>query len=188
MNFLNDSSAITRFDALPGYYRFIFLHLEPLSEIGPIIMAFKSGPGWFYNELTPPTGPPPEYLDPRSSIAVWQLVICYLLLFFMTSLGFRAIRDSLPNNPVAQERIVGALLMSLAMADIVHIIMTFTNLPENIKYLPSQWNTTTHGNLTFVSMLHISRLCWFLGVGRERYYFGQSESQIQANQTKNKMK
>lgn len=32
------------------------------------------------------------------------------------------------------------------------------------------------------------RLCWFLGVGRERYYFGQSQSQIQANQTKNEMK
>ena len=27
--FLNGSSAMTRFDALPGYYRFIFLHLEP---------------------------------------------------------------------------------------------------------------------------------------------------------------
>ncbi|KAF8807610.1 hypothetical protein BYT27DRAFT_7097872 [Phlegmacium glaucopus] len=178
---------MTRFDALPGYYRFIFLHLEPLSEIGPIIMAFKSGPGWFYNELTPPTGPPPEYLDPRAAIAVWQLVICYLLLFFITSLGFRAIRDSLPNNPVAQERIVGAILMSIAMADIFNqfcffsMVMTFSNIPEDIKYLPLQWNTTTHGNITFVFILHISRICWFLGVGRERYYFGQSASQIQAN-------
>jgi len=49
-------------------------------------MAFKSGPGWFYNELTPPTGPPPEYLDPRASIAVWQLVICEKICFLFMSI------------------------------------------------------------------------------------------------------
>jgi len=43
----------------------------------------------------------------------------------MTSLGFRAIRDSLPNNPVAQERIVGAILMSLAMADVRLLLSCF---------------------------------------------------------------
>lgn len=34
------------------------------------------GPSWFYNELVPPTGPPPESMDPRATIAVWQLTIC----------------------------------------------------------------------------------------------------------------
>jgi hypothetical protein len=31
---------------------------------------------------------------------------------------FRAARDALPNDPVAQERIVGALLAALALADV----------------------------------------------------------------------
>ncbi|KAF8167886.1 hypothetical protein B0H34DRAFT_683543 [Crassisporium funariophilum] len=169
---------MTRFDAMPGYYRFIFLHLEPLSEIGPIIMSFHSGPAWFYNELVPPTGPPPEYMDPRATIAIWQLVLCYFLLFLMTSFGFRAIRDALPDRPAAQEKIVGSLLMSLGILDISHIILTFTNLPAENRYTPLQWNTTTHGNLTFVAMLHVSRVCWFLGVGRKRYYYGQSQADI----------
>ncbi|KAJ3510384.1 hypothetical protein NLJ89_g4705 [Agrocybe chaxingu] len=164
---------MTRFDALPGYYKFIFLYLEPLSEIGPFIMSVKSGPAWFYNELVPPTGPPPVYLDPRTEIAIWQLTICYILLFLIATLGFRAIRDTLPDNPAGQERLVGIILFSLAIADITHMFLTFRSLPPDIKYQPHLWNTTTHGNLTFVGTLHVSRLAWFSGVGRKRYYFGQ---------------
>lgn len=35
----------------------------------------------------------------------------------------RAIRDALPGNPVAQERIVGRMLIALAIADVRAIIM-----------------------------------------------------------------
>jgi len=166
---------MTRFDALPGYYKFIFLYFEPLSEIGPFVTSFIWGPQWFYNELVPPTGPPPEYLDPRSTIAVWQLTICYLLLCFMTSLGYRAVRDTLSDNPAGQEKLMGVFLISLAIADLTHIYLTFVSLPQDIKYLPLQWNTTTHGNLSVVFLLHLSRVAWFLGIGRKRYYFGQTQ-------------
>ncbi|KJA29380.1 hypothetical protein HYPSUDRAFT_32802 [Hypholoma sublateritium FD-334 SS-4] len=165
---------MTQFDTLPGYYKFIFLYFEPISEVGPLIGSLMYGPSWFYNELTPSSEPPPTDLDPRAAIAIWQLSICYLLLFLIQSFGYRAVRDTLKNNLAGQERIMGVFLGSLAMADIVHLTLTFINLPQESKYSPSEWNTTTHGNLTVVFLLHVSRISWFLGVGRTRYYFGQS--------------
>ena len=44
----------------------------------------------------------------------------YLLLGMLSSLVFRAIRDTLPGNPAAQERILGASLLALAIADASH--------------------------------------------------------------------
>lgn len=42
----------------------------------------------------------------------------YLLLGLISSLVFRAIRDALPHDPAAQERILGASLLALAIADV----------------------------------------------------------------------
>jgi hypothetical protein len=44
-------------------------------------------------------------------------VLGYLLLGMLSSLVFRAIRDALPSNPAAQERILGASLLAMAIAD-----------------------------------------------------------------------
>lgn len=46
------------------------------------------------------------------------LALGYLLLGLISSLVFRAVRDALPHDPVAQERIVGASLTALALADV----------------------------------------------------------------------
>jgi hypothetical protein len=68
-------------------------------------------------------------------MAIWQLGNCtfststlsilfnwrslgYLLLGLISSLVFRAIRDALPDNPEAQERILGASFTALALADV----------------------------------------------------------------------
>ena len=37
------------------------------------------------------------------------------------------------------------------------MFLTFIHLPGDIKYQPLQWNTTTHGNITFIVFLHVSR-------------------------------
>ena len=42
----------------------------------------------------------------------------YMLLGLISSLVCRAIRDTLPNNPEAQERILGASMTALALADV----------------------------------------------------------------------
>ena len=82
-------------------------------------------------------------LDARARMGVWQLTNCafdlffdsqnklltifllqfefaagYFLLGLISSLVFRAVRDALPHDPVAQERIVGASLTALALADV----------------------------------------------------------------------
>lgn len=44
----------------------------------------------------------------------------YLLLGMLSSLVFRAVRDALPGNPAAQERIIGASLFAMAVADVGH--------------------------------------------------------------------
>ena len=44
----------------------------------------------------------------------------YLLLGMLSSLVFRAIRDAIPGNPAAQERILGESLLAMAIADVSH--------------------------------------------------------------------
>lgn len=47
-----------------------------------------------------------------------QFLTGYMLLGLLESLGFRAVKDALPDNPKAQERIIGASLFSMAVADV----------------------------------------------------------------------
>ena len=42
----------------------------------------------------------------------------YFLLGLLSSLVFRAVRDTLPDNAVAQERILGASFLALGIADV----------------------------------------------------------------------
>ncbi|KAG6814413.1 hypothetical protein H0H92_007416 [Tricholoma furcatifolium] len=110
------------FPALPGFYYYFFLYLEPLSTFAPALTClFYPGTGWFYHELVPSEIPPPMTtigMADRTVAAVWQLANSYMLLGLLQSLGFRAIRDTLKDDPAAQERILGASMMSLAFADV----------------------------------------------------------------------
>ncbi|KIY63244.1 hypothetical protein CYLTODRAFT_403505 [Cylindrobasidium torrendii FP15055 ss-10] len=161
------------FPALTGFYKFLFLYFEPFSTSFPALMIlFFPGAAWFYNELVPWGLEVPASLDARTRLAVWQLGNCYLLLGMVSSLVFRAIRDSVPKDLAVQERLVGALLTCLAIADVTHVGASFLGLPEAIRYDFGSWNLTTHGNITFTLFLFFSRLAWFAGLGRERYYYG----------------
>jgi len=120
-------------------------------------------------------------MDPRAVVAVWQLANCYFLLGMISTLVFRAVRDSLPNNPIAQERILGACFHALAIADVTHIVSTFMALPSDIRFDLANWNAMTHGNITAVVVLFVSRMAWFLGIGRTRYWYGQPEVQRNKN-------
>ena len=95
------------------------------------------GAAWFHNQLIPDGTPVPAALsDARTTMAIWQLGNCswptshpmindsrlpitgYLLLGMISSFVFRAVRDALPDNPAAQERIIGASLFAMAVADV----------------------------------------------------------------------
>ncbi|KAG9310303.1 hypothetical protein JVU11DRAFT_9423 [Chiua virens] len=104
------------FPALPGFYQAFFLYFEPLSTMAPVFLIwFFPGAGWFHSELIP--GPSSGTLDARTTMATWQLGNCFLLLGLTSSLVFRAVRDTLPDKPEIQERIVGASMTALALCD-----------------------------------------------------------------------
>ncbi|KAF8139792.1 hypothetical protein EV363DRAFT_1444287 [Boletus edulis] len=162
------------FPALPGLYQALFLYFEPLSTISPAFLAwFFPGAAWFHNQLIP-TEAPSKALDARTTMAIWQLGNCYMLLGLISSFVFRAIRDALPNNPEVQERILGASFIALALADATHIALSWVGLPEDLRYSFGSWNSMTHGNITFTVFLLSMRLAWFAGIGRQRYYYGKA--------------
>ncbi|KAJ7171744.1 hypothetical protein C8R43DRAFT_1146093 [Mycena crocata] len=173
----------TKFLALGGFYQLLFLYLEPISTMFPALMAWVfPGAAWFHHQLIPSPAPVPSSpLEARTHMMVWQLGNCYLLLGLISSLVFRAARDSLPHDPVAQERIVGSLLAALAIADFRFVIFlhltfssigaTFAGLPADIRYAPLAWNPMTHGNISIVVVLFSVRTAWFLGIGRTPYYY-----------------
>ncbi|EKM60496.1 uncharacterized protein PHACADRAFT_189629 [Phanerochaete carnosa HHB-10118-sp] len=75
----------------------------------------------------------------------------------LSSLVFRAVRNALPGDPVAQEHIIGASLFAMAVADATHIAASWIGLPGSLRYDFASWNGTTHGNITFVIFLLFSR-------------------------------
>jgi len=99
-------------------------------------------------------------------MAIWQLANCYLLLGLIGSFVLRAARDALKNDLAAQEKVVKAYLLALAIADLSHIAVTLIALPEDIALNPLDWNMMTHGNVTFVVLLFTLRMAWMAGVGR----------------------
>ncbi|KLO11304.1 hypothetical protein SCHPADRAFT_877189 [Schizopora paradoxa] len=178
------------FPALPGFYKLLFLHLEPISTISPAILAWVfPGAAWFHHQLIPSSEPVPDIssLDGRTKMAIWQLGNCYLLLGLISSLVFRAIRDALPNDLVAQERIVGASLTALALADVSRIqsiVASYIGLPAELRSDFASWNPMTHGNITFVIFLLSVRLAWFAGIGRKTYYYARSTPYVQDKKSK----
>ncbi|KIY45713.1 hypothetical protein FISHEDRAFT_48774 [Fistulina hepatica ATCC 64428] len=172
------------FAALPGFYQILFLYVEPSERSFPLIALLSpGGTEWMFYQFVPSADPvpPPGMLNANSVMVVWQLVNCYVLLCCISSIVFRAVRDSLSHDPVAQEQIVGASLLALAIGDVgirMLIIVTMAALPEPLRYSPLTWNSMTHGNISSVVFLLSARIAWFAGVGRTRYYFGQPKMKL----------
>ncbi|KAF8349874.1 hypothetical protein F5887DRAFT_1070127 [Amanita rubescens] len=159
------------FLALPGFYQVLFLYLEPVSTILPAVLAWTyPGAKWFHQQLIPAT--PQDDLQSLDARTTYGYMATSKLL--ISSLVFRAVRDALPQNPQAQERIVGASLAALAIADVTHIGITFIGLPSDVRFAIGEWNNMTHGNITFVIVLLVVRLAWFMGIGRKRYIMDKS--------------
>lgn len=145
---------------------------KQVSTISPAVLAWVfPGAAWFHSELIP-GGAGVAILDARSTMAIWQLANCYFLLGLISSLVFRAVRDALPHDAVAQEKIVRASLTALAIADVSHVGLSLYGLPAEIRADPLSWNPMTHGNVTFTTFLFAVRVAWLLGIGRRTYGYG----------------
>lgn len=167
------------FHALPGFYQVLFLYLEPLSMVLPAIVVYGyPGTSWFHQQLIPSSQAASQVLDERTQMAIWQLANCYFLLSLIEAVVFRAVRDTLPQNPQAQERLIGASLAVLAVADVTHIAATIAGLPTDLRFAFTHWNATTHGNVTAVVVLLTARICWFLGIGRSRSVNGNQRKTL----------
>lgn len=75
------------FAVLPGFYKLLFLYLEPISTVVPALLIwFWPGWLWFHRELYPGSGLPVLESDiagdPRTKMAIWQLGSCEDLLRF----------------------------------------------------------------------------------------------------------
>jgi hypothetical protein len=162
-----NSKMASGFDVLPGIYGWVFMYLEPFSEVLPFVVAFGiPGSNWFHHQLIPSQDATVHAIDTRSKIAIWQLANCYLLLALIGGFVLHTVRNALRHNFLAQERMVGAYLTALAIADVSHVTATHYALPEHLQYQPRLWNSMTHGSVTFVIFLFALRLAWFIGLGR----------------------
>ncbi|KAF8554564.1 hypothetical protein OG21DRAFT_1412372, partial [Imleria badia] len=140
----------------------------------PALVCFFPGTEWLHAQLIP-AGTPSGALDARTTVAMWQLVNCYAVVALISSLVFRAIRDTLPDNPEAQERILGAHMTALVLGDVsTTAIAAWVNLPEDLRYSFGSWNAMTQGNITFTIFLFSMRLAWLAGIGRQRYHYGKA--------------
>ncbi|CCA69420.1 hypothetical protein PIIN_03320 [Serendipita indica DSM 11827] len=159
------------FPALTGFYKLLFLYIEPALTIIPaFIIGFYPGAVWFHNELALGSKPILN-LEPGARMAFWQLASCYGLIGMISSLVLRTARDAIKHDPAAQERVVGSLLVALAIADLIHIAVTVLATPIEILTNPSVWNGAFIGNVPFTLFLFASRFAWFQGLGRKAYYY-----------------
>jgi hypothetical protein len=170
--------------ALPGFYKLLFVYLEPISAILPAPMIwFWPGAAWFHHQQIPSSKPFlfSGNLDLRTTTALCQLGNCYMLVGLMVSFVFRAVGNVCSNDTIAQERIIGATLSAMAITDVTHILSSFIYLPPEIRLNVASWNAITHGNITFTLFIFCVRMAWFLGIGRDRFYYGQKRSAISVN-------
>ncbi|TFK66357.1 hypothetical protein BDN72DRAFT_899880 [Pluteus cervinus] len=161
------------FPSLTGYYWGMYFVFEPLSLLGPLFTVFfdkSKGTSWFYNELVPLNDNPGPLHD-RSIMVVWQLVNSYVLLACALTIAYTNIRDLTTRDLVSQEKRVGFILALLSLGDITHLLATVVALPEHLRFDPGAWNGMLHGQINFVIVLLVGRLAWFLGIGRQSYYF-----------------
>ncbi|KDQ14011.1 hypothetical protein BOTBODRAFT_132888 [Botryobasidium botryosum FD-172 SS1] len=158
------------FPALPGLYAFLFLYFEPFSAIaGALEILIWPGTARWHHSLVPSSAPAPAFLDARSTMGLWHLSGGYLFLGLIEALTLRVARDHLSDRPADQERIISAVLLSLAAYDVAFVTSTIVALPREILLNPSSWNFMTHANIWLSSVLILVRFAWHAGIGRTSF-------------------
>jgi len=93
------------------------------STIIPYVMIWIfPGSSWFHHQLIPTdTRPYMDLLDARTDMALKQLANCYIVFGVLLFLVFRTVREALPHDPIAQERILANGFVALGLADVSHL-------------------------------------------------------------------
>ncbi|CDO71271.1 hypothetical protein BN946_scf184908.g28 [Trametes cinnabarina] len=127
-----------------------------LTAAGRLMM--RKPPG---HRATPQTPPCPK----ATQVTMLQLAHVVGLLGLINFFVLGAARKYLFAHPALQEKIVGALLTPLLIADIVHITITWWALGD------SRWSLWEWSGLLWVTFLTgfsllVPRVAWHMGIGR----------------------
>ena len=139
--------------AIPLYYRYFFLYIEPASTILGAYYAFFQQQT--YLDLTHSISAPITGIPMSTSIVLYQLSNLYLCFALNEALVLRATSDL---------RVWQTLLIGLLIADIGHLY-SVNSLGLQIYWNFMKWNAIDWGNIGFVYLGASTRIAFLLGLG-----------------------
>ncbi|WVQ76441.1 hypothetical protein IAR50_006108 [Cryptococcus sp. DSM 104548] len=157
-----------RQSVLPGPYYYFFWLVEPLLTVAGGVSAIYD-PVKFAKDSLPLTIEKASALvgkSVRGQLVTTQLGSCFLLLAMISFSLFWVIKKHFNENPAVQQKLVKALLIPLAIADLIHIGLTLLALPVSHLQDPSAWTYVLKGNVWITSVLFLVRSSWLLGIAR----------------------
>lgn len=139
---------------LPLAYSLFFLILEPVSAlIGAFYNHFRQQT--YLNLIHAPSAPDTDTLPLSTSVAMSQLANMYLFFALNEALVLRATTDI---------RVWRAVLLVLLIADIGHL-WAMRELGLRVYWDVAGWNVGELGNVPWVYVGMVMRLCFLSGVG-----------------------
>ena len=137
----------------PGFYRFVFLWLEPVSILAGAVLAFFMQATYLHwtHAASAPGAPVPI----STSIVLDQLANLYLGLAALEASLLRASSDTL---------VWKVVIIILLCADVGHLY-SVRALGTTIYWQYWRWNPIDWGNVPFVYFLAATRISMLLGVG-----------------------
>ena len=147
------STAKVSHAAIPLFYRYFFLYIEPASTILGAYYAFFQQQ--IYLNLTHSLSAPLTGIPMSTSIVLYQLSNLYLCF---------AINEALVLRVSSDLRVWQALLIGLLIADIGHLY-SVNSLGLQIYWNFMKWNAIDWGNIGFVYLGASTRIAFLLGFG-----------------------
>lgn len=139
--------------ALPAYYSFFFLILEPISALAGAYMAYFQPSN--YLTLTTPFTPSPADIPLSTNIVLAQLANLYLLF---------AINEALVLRSTSDLKVWKTVLFGLLVADLGHLY-SVKGLGLEGYWRFWDWNVMAWGNVGFVYAGALMRVCFLTNVG-----------------------
>ncbi|KXT07467.1 hypothetical protein AC578_527 [Pseudocercospora eumusae] len=138
---------------IPSPYRLFFLYIEPISTlVGAYFAHFHQA---YYMHHTYSTHTGPVGVSTRESIVLSQLANLYLAFTLNEALVLRA---------TSNRRVWNTLLLVLLIADFGHLY-SVKAAGLHVYTAVTEWNAMYWGNLGFVYIGALHRMCFLLGIG-----------------------
>ncbi|WRT63552.1 uncharacterized protein IL334_000457 [Kwoniella shivajii] len=153
---------------LPSNYYYFFWLLEPALTIVGALSAILNPEDFGRHQLPDHIERPTTGIgsSSRGQMIVSQLGSCFMLLAMLSLSLVYLFKKYLDDRPVVLEKLFKGLLIPLAIADILHVVVTLLPLPISHLKSPSEWTHVLHCTVWITLTLFVTRLSWLLGFGR----------------------